>query len=410
MTQTSSAYSWRHAVNRIRSNLLLIALAGLAGAVLGILVASAHPTYQATALLGVRTSSDVSTETAAETAAVSIVSPAVIQKAAAMLDLDAATLGAATTADVESGTALIRLTSVDADPDAAVRNVTTVAEVSIQNYVDRSAAIANDVRDAGEKQLGTGALSDDTAEKTRTESIGSTVGLAQGQSITGSVTISIVSPALGAYLGGVSKPVGAILGATFGVLLTLLLVLSGTWRLRRKVRTAADLEEVPGARLVLPGEDVAGLTGAVLASSERYVVIAGAEQYSRLTLSQELARGLRRNGYSVSQISVLETPREQQPLTHIDAETWSVGREASARVLAHSERRAVREVVNTDLVLVDLADLTHASEFLAGQADFVPILVVSAGTRYAKVMEDLGPVQAARPILVISPAMPRSGD
>lgn len=406
MAQTSSAFSLPQAMHRVRSGLLLIALAGVIGALLGAFVATTNPTYRATALLGVRAGSEVSTETATETAAVAIVSPAVFRKAATELDEDAATLGAQVTADVESGTSLIRLTAVNTDSDAAVRNVSMVASVAIQDYVDRSAAIAADVRDAGEKQLTSGTLSDDTAEKTRTESIGSTVGVAQGQSITGSVTISIVSPALGASLGGVSRTVGIILGAALGVLLALLYVLSGGWRLRRKVRSTADLEEVRVARGVLSSDDVAGITGVVLSSRERFVVLAGAAEPARRALSSELARGLRRNGYKVGQIAVLDAPRDREPLTRVDKDTWSVGREVSARVLAHSERATVREAVHADLVLVDLADLAQASVFLAGQSDFVPILMVAKGTRYSAVLASLEPVRAATPILVMTQPQP----
>ena len=400
VTQTP-AYSWRHALHRVRRNLLLILVAGLIGAVLGILVVSGHPAYKATVLLGVRTSGDVSTSTATESAAVSIVSPAIIDKAARALGVDPGVLASQVTADVQSGTTLIDLTAANTDSAAAVRNVTTLADVAIQGYVDRSAAIAADVRDAGEKQLKTGALSDVAAERTRTESIGSTVGTAQGQSITGAVTISVVSPALSAHLAGVSRPVGVILGTAMGVLLALLVVLSGGWRRIGRVRSPADLEEIGGARAVLSAEDVDGLTGAVLASGEDYVVLAGADEASRRATAIGLVGGLRRNGYTVGRVSVLGAPSDQLPLTRGEGDTWSIGAQTPDPVLAHSARGTLRGVVKADLTVVDIPDLSSALVYLAGQSDFVPILMVPAGRRVGAVANDLRPIQAASPILVV---------
>ena len=383
MSSTTPAFSWRDLTHQVRRNLLLIAVASLVGAVVGVLVAVADPTYRATALVGVRSGAEVSTSTATETAAVSIVSPAVIEKAARELGEDPGTLGSQVSATVRSGTSLIELTAADTDADAALRNVTKVADVAIQDYSDRSAAVAQDVRNAGEEQLTSGTLSDDTAEKARTASIGSTVGVAQGQSITGAVTISIVSPALNAYLGGMTRSVGAILGAALGALLSTLLALSTVWRRWRKVRSAADLEDVPGARAVLRGDDLAGLTGTALTSGERYLVVGGASETNRRAICTELARGLRQNGYSASQISVLEGAANRQPLTRGEADRWSVGSAGATSVLARAERLSVRGIVHTDFVLVDIAEIGSASAFLAGQADFLPILLVPSGTRFA---------------------------
>lgn len=401
MEQTSSAFTLRHATHRLRRSLWVVASAAILGAVLGLAVATANPTNKATTLLSVRTSAVVATTTATESAAIALVSPAVITKAAQELGVDAGTLGSQLSAVVQSGTTLIDLTAVNADADAAVRNVTKVAEVAIQDYVDRSAAVASDVQAAGEEQLTSGTLSDETAERARSESIGSTVGTAQGESVTGAVTISIVSPALSAYAGGVSKPVGIILGAAAGVLLATLLVLSSSWRRRRKVRSAADLEDVPEIRAVIAGGDVAGLTGTVLSSDTRNVIVAGGGQAPRRATALALSRGLRENGYRVASVAVLGDDLADQPLTMGDEGAWTVGTSQSTSVLARAARSSLSSALDSDFVILELRDLDLAAMFLTGQRDYLAVLLSEPGERFEQVLNRVGPVRASAPILVM---------
>lgn len=403
--QSRPAWSVQAIGHVIRRSLLPLGIATIVGAAAGVVVSDADSQFKATVVLSVRSGSDVgTTDTLVASAASSVLAPVVISAAASSLKLDPAVLAARTSAVVESGTTLIDVTVSGPSQQDAIARATTVSDQTLQNYRDRSAAIATQVRVAGENLLASGKLTAATAEAARQTSIGTVVGTAQGQSIEGAVTLSVVSPALGAVRAGISKPVGAVFGAAAGFLLMLLALLSGALRRRRRIRTAADLADVSGGIEVLREREIDQVAGAVLESGRRCIVVLGdgPTVRPRMEVASSLEQSLVRSGLSVGRVEVGGSVDEGAGLTFLGGGLWAVGERQASDVLARASRSRLPQTLETDLVLIELDSRQKSAGLLHGQRDFLPIVSVARGSTVGEFERLIEPFAGADPVVVLS--------
>ncbi len=384
-----------------------LAVCTVLGAAAGFVVASTDQQYKATVVLGVRPGADAGqTSTLVESAASTVTSDVVINATAKELGVDPGVLAKRVTATVQSGTTLIDVSATGPSPDDAVRAATTLADQALTDYRDRSAAIGNEVRTAGEESLKNGKLSAPTAEDARQKSIGDTVGTAQGQSIQGAVTLSVVSPASSGVRAGVTKPVGILLGAAAGFLLCLLVLLAGGWRGRRRIRNAADLADVRGASALLRTNDVNTLAGLVLESGRRCVVLlgvgAGDGDAGRSALAMGLEEALQRGGQNVARVLVGANPEPTAGLARLDSGEWAVGSRRASSVLARSARDQLADRLGVDTVVIGASSSEPATRLLYGQSDFASVVEVVPGTRLANVEAVVEPLGASDPVVFLS--------
>lgn len=401
---TGSSWSAGGVASTLRRGLIPLIASAIVGAVVGGVLAGAESQWRSNVILGVRSSGDaLLTETLAYSAASTVQSDVVISAAAKELGVTPESLKPRVAAVVESGTTLIDLTVTAATPDDAVAAGTTVANTAVAEYSARSAAIAEQVRTAGEKVLATGKLTEDVAERARQESIGAVVGSAQGQSVEGAVTITVVSPAITASRAGVSRPVGALLGAAAATLLMALALLAGLGRRRRRVRNEADLAGIHGGGRSIPVADIDRVAGAVIESGRQCVLLTdaapGAGPGARL--STTLAAALARSGYSAGEIDIVSGSVADTAFTQMDGSRWTVGERRAQEVVARAMRPALPVTLGTQLAIIDATDAPAAVGLFDGHQDVIPVVRVPKGSRVGEVEQSLKPYVGANPVLVL---------
>ncbi len=395
-------FSLAHLLRVARHNTVLLTICAILGAALGVGFSIYQDSYTATVLLGVRPgNSSVQSEVLVQSAAVQVVSPSVIETAAKKLNVSRGTLSGQVNATVESGTTLINLNASNTSSEGAVEAATAVANAALSDYRSRNNQFAADIRTAGEQLLSKGQLASSAAEQARQDSIGSVVGAAQGQAIEGTVTISVVSPALEARRTGLGRVGGLIFGLAFGLLVGILLALSEGLRRRRKIRNRADLDEVVGLRAALPYSDTASLAGTVLNTEHNLLVLSGSDEVSRRNAAAELVAKLGRNGYSVALVQILEGSQAGLRLAQEPDGTWTVGSDNADDVLSRASRRTLAASLKSDIVIIDVVDPSQYAVYLAGQTDFLPIMVVPQGDRVSKVERDMQAVTTAQPVALL---------
>lgn len=395
-------FSLAHLVRVARRNTVLLTICAILGGAVGVGLSVYQDSYTATVLLGVRPgNSSVQSEVLVQSAAAQVVSPVVIEAAAKKLAVNRGTLAGQVSATVESGTTLINLNAANSTSDGAVKAATAVANAALADYRSRNNQFADDIRTAGEQLLSKGQLATSAAEQARQQSIGSVVGAAQGQAIEGTVTISVVSPALEARRAGLGRIGGLIFGIAMGLLVGILLALSEGLRRRRKIRNRADLEEIPGLRAALPYSDTASLAGTVLNTEHNLLILSGRDEASRRNAAAELVAKLGRNGYSVALVQILEGAQAGLRLAQEADGTWTVGSDNADDVLSRASRRTLAASLKSDIVIIEVADPGQYAVYLAGQTDFLPIMVVPQGDRASKLEHDMQAVATAQPVALL---------
>lgn len=395
-------FSLAHLVRVARRNTVLLTICAILGAALGVGFSIYQDSYTATVLLGVRPgNSSVQSDVLVQSAAAQVVSPVVIETAAKKLGVSRGTLGGQVNSTVESGTTLINLNASNATADGAVKAATAVATAALADYRSRNNQFADDIRTAGESLLSKGQLASSAAEQSRQQSIGSVVGAAQGQAIEGTVTISVVSPALEAHRAGLGRVGGLLFGLAMGLLVGILLALSEGQRRRRKIRNRADLDDVPGLRAALPYSDTASLAGTVLNTEHNVLILSGSDEAARRNAAAELVAKLGRNGYSVGLVQILDGAQAGLRLAQEADGTWTVGSDNADDVLSRASRRTLAASLKSDIVLIEVADPGQYAVYLAGQTDFLPIMVVPQGDRVSKLEQDMQAVTTAQPVALL---------
>lgn len=387
----------------LRRNLPLLVVGALLGGLLGWMVASLRSDYTASTVVSVRagTGDAAATNTAVQSAAVIATSDAVITQAAGALGVDPGNLKRRTTATVDDGTTLVTI-SVTASTDAeAARAAAAVADAAVNSYRTRSSEIASQVRTAGEELLASGKLSASAAEIARQNSIGLTVGQAQGGSIDGAVALTLVSPPTQARLAGISKSIGFIFGAAAGVLLAALLALSRGWQRRRRIRNEADLQSARGSRLAVTDDSVDQIAGVILESGQRCVVVldAGAPAGPADAFEHALADALVRQGDTVGRV-VIGAQADLVPAGAPGPVRTARWEEADS-LLSRASREKLPAELGCDIVLVAVPVDVPATVLLHGQRNYVPVVLVGSGSRLGDVEAALAPLADAGPIAVL---------
>ena len=397
---------WAHIRRRY---LIPVLIAAVIGGVVGFLAADVNKQYRATEVVGVRGSAASSGGNDTTTASIASAagSPAVIGAAAQTLNLSSAELAARTTVTVETGTTLIDVSVVADTAEAAILAAKTIAAQAITDYQTRAQAISVSVTTRSRELLTSGKLDSSAAESARETTLGTVAGTAQGQEVDGAVAITVVSPAISASRAGLTRSLGAVFGMAAAVLLTLLVMLSGTWRRRWRIRSAADLiDAAPGverlADQVYTDEEISRLAGSVLESGRACVVLLGDGRTppGGSRLSRMLIELLREHAVKVARVEIAGT--KPGPLTQLGNGEWSVSAESADLVLARVARAGLAARTSSDVVVVEVAAKDQAVELLYGQHDFLPVIEVRTGSHVGDVQDLFVQLADADPLLVLT--------
>ena len=392
---------WAHIRRRY---LIPVLIAAVIGGVVGFLAADVNKQYRATEVVGVRGSAASSGGNDTTTASIASAagSPAVIGAAAQTLNLSSAELAARTTV-----TTLIDVSVVADTAEAAILAAKTIAAQAITDYQTRAQAISVSVTTRSRELLTSGKLDSSAAESARETTLGTVAGTAQGQEVDGAVAITVVSPAISASRAGLTRSLGAVFGMAAAVLLTLLVMLSGTWRRRWRIRSAADLiDAAPGverlADQVYTDEEISRLAGSVLESGRACVVLLGDGRTppGGSRLSRMLIELLREHAVKVARVEIAGT--KPGPLTQLGNGEWSVSAESADLVLARVARAGLAARTSSDVVVVEVAAKDQAVELLYGQHDFLPVIEVRTGSHVGDVQDLFVQLADADPLLVLT--------
>ena len=291
--------------------------------------------------------------------------------------------------------------------EAAILAAKTIAAQAITDYQTRAQAISVSVTTRSRELLTSGKLDSSAAESARETTLGTVAGTAQGQEVDGAVAITVVSPAISASRAGLTRSLGAVFGMAAAVLLTLLVMLSGTWRRRWRIRSAADLiDAAPGverlADQVYTDEEISRLAGSVLESGRACVVLLGDGRTppGGSRLSRMLIELLREHAVKVARVEIAGT--KPGPLTQLGNGEWSVSAESADLVLARVARAGLAARTSSDVVVVEVAAKDQAVELLYGQHDFLPVIEVRTGSHVGDVQDLFVQLADADPLLVLT--------
>jgi hypothetical protein len=350
----------------VRARGAWLAAAALIGATAGLFL-SGPSGYEVTALMQLtQTNQDsLRIKQLGQTLERTGTSSAVVNEAVSTGDVTATDLAGRLNVVWEEDTDVVAISVRGPSADGLVDEANAVAEAIMTVSGRQADAQIDAIRDAGDRVVETGQLSDDRAEAARRAQLGTTIAAQQDQATLAATPAVLVAPASDPEATGITRSTGAALGAFAAVALAAGIALLVPFR-RRRVRKLRDVKTfLPNVR-PRAREGVAGEVAGMLTESGRQdlaVLAVGDTDSVAHSIAQEVVELLRSHGLRAA----------------ISPSDMAARGPAPFPVYGAAWRRNARGLGNLDvLVTVARAD-DQALSLLDGQSSVHAVVVVKAG-------------------------------